>query len=110
MTQNEPPHSIEIEEGLIACCLADHSQISKVVGIGVSKDDFFAEANQIVWQCLMDRGDTGQREVDLIELQEALTDRGDLEEVGGLSALFRIEGRSHTGAQAKHYAKIILNK
>lgn len=102
------PHNQEAEEGVIACCLNDNTAYDTIATI-VQAQDFYFPRHQTIFSAISVLSNKGE-EFSEIELIEHLKKEGTDEEVGGLPAIFAIQGRVDTGIQAKSMARIVKEK
>ena len=104
------PHSSESEEVVIASCLLDeeggvYDEVSQIV----QASDFYAERNKIIFAAIGKIVADGQA-CSEISLMDYLEKDGSLEEIGGLQAIYYIQGRIETSVHAKYAAKIVKEK
>jgi replicative DNA helicase len=82
-----PPHAPDAERGVIGCCLEDSACLTvaqqKLVGGSAA---FYDLRHRMLFDALCEMEDRHQP-IDLITVQSHLRDRGQLEEVGGLTYL-----------------------
>ena len=105
------PHNIEAEEGLLAACLIDggHEVIILCIENHIVPDCFYKTQHQVIFAAiiaLFEKGDP----VDEILLYDYLVGEGLADEVGGIAAIYHIQGRIETPAHAKYYADIVHEK
>ena len=98
-----PPHSLEAEEYLLACCLLDGSDvISRCLEARIRPESFYLAAHGIVFERLLDLYNR-QMPVDVAVLAEDLKTIKQLEAVGGFAFLTQISSRIPTTAQAGYF-------
>ena len=99
-----PPHSIEAEESLLACCLIDGGDsISFARSNKITEESFYDPAHRILFEQLLKIADAGQP-LDVVVLAEELRKRNLLESVGGLVRLNQITDRAPTTAHRAYFA------
>jgi replicative DNA helicase len=103
------PHSLDAEEGLLACCLIDHDVIDRCQAARLTSEAFYSPAHQLVFDGLVAVFRRFSA-VDDIMLAEELKNRGQLDEIGGLPFLNRLTGRVETTAHANHFLDIVREK
>src|SRR5262249_12476840 len=104
-----PPHAIEAEMSLLGSMLIEPQVVGEVVQIVRSGDDFYKPANGAIFDAIVklyDRHST----LDLVQLNQALVDRGVLAEVGGDHYLISLVEAVPSAASAKHYARMVREK
>jgi replicative DNA helicase len=105
-----PPHNAEAERAVLSCMLRDNRVINDVVQILPTKEYFYADAHQKLFETIIQINDKGGKPVDLVTLGEALLQRGYVEDIGGLSYLGEIFDTSGSAANAEYYAQIVRDK
>lgn len=103
----KPPHSLEAEIGLIGSCLIDSDAISAATDI-VSQD-FSRSTNGAVWKAIKsisERGDV----IDIVSVGEELVRNGQLEDIGGYTALHDLVAQTPTSANVSYYASSVRTK
>lgn len=93
------------EMAVIAAVMVDPSVLPEVVDLLVP-DDFYTEANRIVWQAILDL-DLAGSSPDLVTVTNALSETGQLKKVGGASALAASVDTLPDVSHARHYATIV---
>jgi len=102
------PNSIEAEQGLLSICLMDEgAYLMKARSAGILPEAFFKASHQTIYSALLSLLNDG-RALDEILLLERLKAIGEDEKVGGLAAIYEIQGRAETPAHWKYFAGIVL--
>lgn len=104
-----PPQNREAEQSVLGSMLRDNNCIDTVLQI-VGKEDFYADANQKIFETMVALNDRGGHKVDVIILAEALKQRGWVEDVGGYTYLAELWDAAPTAANAEYYAQIVRDK
>jgi replicative DNA helicase len=99
------PSNREAEEALIGAVLIN-PEVYLDVAQFLSVDDFFIVRNQWVWDCFHHLSETRQP-IDLVTVTETLTNRGQLDEVGGQAYLISLVNRAPNAFHADSYGRII---
>ncbi|MGD9689003.1 MAG: replicative DNA helicase [Phycisphaerales bacterium] len=105
----EPPCAIEAEMSLLGSMILDPRVIGDVISVIRGADYFYEERHGIIFQTLVelfDKHHTG----DLVQLHQALVDRGALDTVGGTEYLAQLASDVPTAANAPHFARIVAEK
>ncbi len=105
-----PPHNAEAERAVLSCMLRDNRVINDVVQILSTKDYFYADAHQKLFETIIQLNDKGGQPVDLVTLWEALRQRGYVEDIGGNHYLAEIYDTSGSAANVEYYAHIVRDK
>ncbi|MDA0658121.1 MAG: replicative DNA helicase [Planctomycetota bacterium] len=101
----QPPYSLEAEMGVIGSIILLPEVCDDIATI-LRANDFFDEANSLLFECLMQLHDTGRR-IDTTLLVDELQKKGVYERIGGASHLGRVINSVATAANAVHYARIV---
>jgi replicative DNA helicase len=104
-----PPQNREAEQSVLGAMLRDNTCINDLVTL-LSRDDFYTDAHQKLFETIVSLYDRGGQPVDLVILAEALKQRGYLEDVGGYSYLAELWDASPSSANAEYYAQIVRDK
>ena len=102
------PHSIEAEQMLLGCIMAENKTWPIVGGI-LTTDDFYEPTHGRIWSVLKSRISRNHL-ADATTLWAAMGDDAGLKELGGLTYLARMVGISVAPRYAKDYADIIRDK
>jgi replicative DNA helicase len=100
-----PPHAQESEEGLLSCCLQDPQQVLPelaATAMGRQAGIFYDLRHQLIYQTILELWQE-QQPVDLITLSQRLTDRGQLEQVGGIASLSTLPDAAPSAANWSYY-------
>ena len=102
------PHSIEAEESLLSCCLIDSNEvIPRCIEGKITPASFYAPANRVIFEVLLDLYAKGTPSIDAGVLAEELKTRRQLDEIGGYPYLVQVSGRIPTTIHAKNYTEIV---
>ncbi|MBS0187068.1 MAG: replicative DNA helicase [Planctomycetes bacterium] len=104
-----PPHSLEAEMSLLGSILLDPRQLSDVLAIVRKPEEFYSEAHATIFRAVVevyDRFNSG----DLVQIVEAIKDKGQLEQVGGADYLVKLAESVPSAVNAPHYARIVAEK
>jgi len=103
-----PPSSQESEMALLGSMMLDPAIVPEVVST-VTPDDFDREAHATIFRAIRDnyaKAGSG----DLIQLNEMLRDRGELDPVGGVDYLVELVSHVPSSANWPHFARIVVQK
>jgi len=103
-----PPQSLEAEQAVLGAIILEGESITKAIEI-LSSDDFYREANRKIYLAMLELFDKNEP-IDLITITEHLKDKGELEEVGGLSYLSTLATVVPTSANIRYHAKLVREK
>lgn len=103
-----PPQNLEAEKGILGSLLLVPEMCDEVATI-VHADDFYADANQKLFNHLMAMHEKGSR-IDTVLLKERLKREGDFEAIGGAAYLAEVAQSVPYASNATYYAKIVRDK
>ena len=103
-----PPQSLEAEEAILGALLLDRGAIHEAMEL-LEPEQFYAPKNAEIYRAMVTLYQRGEA-VDLVTLSEELRKQGTLEAAGGASYLGSLQASVATGANVKHYAKIVIEK
>ncbi|MEX0717111.1 MAG: replicative DNA helicase [Planctomycetaceae bacterium] len=103
-----PPQNLEAERSVLGSCLLVNDAIDEVADL-IQADHFYSDAHRRIFATMFTLHETGRR-VDPVILAEALAQKGDLEEIGGLDRIHEILEAVPHAAHAKYYAGIVRDK
>ena len=104
----EPPHSEEAEKAVLSGILRVSDAYKKAQAI-VGPTDFYHERHRLVFAAMGGLHEVGSP-IDLITLQEALGQNGQLEAIGGVTYLSHLLGATPTAGHVRHHAQIVREK
>lgn len=103
-----PPQNIEAEQSVLGAILIDPDALFVVMET-LRPEDFYRPAHQKIFQAMCRLLEEGQP-VDLVTVTATLQDKGELEEVGGISYLSELATSVPTAANVHSYAQIVEEK
>jgi replicative DNA helicase len=104
-TPKLPPHNLEAEEAVNGSLLIDGRAIYQVVLL-LKPEDFFDEANRIIYQACLSLYSRGEA-IDQVTVAQELERWGKLEKCGGSAYLSHLVSIVPTPLDAKYYAQIV---
>lgn len=105
---NVPPHSIEAEQAVLGGIMLDNQQWDRV-SEHVIAEDFYSYAHRLIFQ-EMDMLARQNTPVDLITIDQALKNKGIIQEVGGFAYLAELSKNTPSAANIIAYADIVREK
>jgi replicative DNA helicase len=103
-----PPQNIDSEKAFLGSIMLRPGALHEVLDL-IAAQTFYAEKHRIIYQAMMElfiKGDP----IDLLSLSSRLTEKNQLEQVGGRSYLAELVNAVPSSANVKHYAEIIQKK
>ena len=101
-------YSREAEMACLGSMLLQKDIIPRIISI-LSSDDFFFEANKIIYKTILDI-DTRGDDIDLLTLQDELSRKGKIDSIGGVTYLTEIYKAVESPSNVITYAKIVKEK
>ena len=103
-----PPQNIEAEESIISAILIDNTALLDVIEI-LAPEDFYRTAHRKIYAAIIDLFDKTEP-IDSVTVANRLKEKGELDEIGGISYLSRLLDIAPPAVNAPHYAKIVHDK
>lgn len=103
--QRIPPQNLDAERAVLGAMLLEREAITRAVN-HLTADDFYARPHQLIFQAIL-RLYEQDVAVDPITLANELSQKGQLEAVGGEAYLSELVARIQTTANVEEYAKIV---
>ena len=102
------PHDDEAEKAVLGAIFIDPAAIADA-SAEVQPDDFYKRANQLVFQAMLDLSDR-EDAIDPLTLQDELTKKNQLDDIGGIAYVSELAMATPTAAHVNYYAKIVHRK
>lgn len=103
-----PPHNIDAEQSLLGAILISENIIYDVVDI-VSAEDFYRNDNKMIYESMLNLFSKNSP-INIITVCDVLSNKGQLDKVGGTAYLATIADEVPISANAVSYAKIVAEK
>ena len=103
-----PPQDIEAEKSVLGALMIDKNAISKVADI-LAIDDLYKTNHQLIYEVILELFSKNQP-IDILTVSSRLKEKGQLEEIGGISYLSELVNAVPSSSHITHYAKIINKK
>ncbi|RLK62820.1 replicative DNA helicase [Atopobacter sp. AH10] len=103
-----PPQNIEAEQSVLGSIFLDPDRVVGVLEY-LTVDDFYRKAHQQIFQAMLDLNDRDEA-IDLVTISNLLEEKGQLENVGGLTYLAELASSVPTAANIDYYAQIVNDK
>ena len=101
------PNDLEAEQSLLGCLFISQDACADVFPSLTAKD-FYSTAHQKIYQAMLDNYFKDVA-IDYVTVSSVLTNKGELEEVGGLAYITDLTNYVPSAANYKHYEEIIKN-
>jgi replicative DNA helicase len=108
MFDRVPPQNLEAEQAVLGAILLETEALITAME-RVRAEDFYSVSHQRIFDVIVALNEDNQP-IDLITLTARLQDRGQLEEVGGVSYMAKLAGAVPTAANVEYYAQIVEEK
>jgi replicative DNA helicase len=103
-----PPNNIDSERALLGSIMLRPEAIHEIMDI-IRADAFYSEKHRIIFQSMNELFHKSEP-IDLLTLTARLTEKNQLEQVGGSSYLTELVSLVPSSANAEHYAGIVQKK
>ena len=103
-----PPHSQDAEKSTLGSMLLDDEAIYKANEI-LDSNCFYWESHKLTFEVITELNNNN-KPADLVTVNQALRDKGQLEEVGGASYITSLANAVPTAANVEYYANIVKEK
>ncbi len=103
-----PPHSQEAEQAVLGGLLLNNEAWDEVAE-RVGPKDFYRKEHRLIFQ-VVDQLVEEEKPCDLVTVSQALTHRGELEDVGGMSYLSELARNTPSAANINAYADIVRER
>jgi len=105
----EPPVALEAEMGLLGAIIWDPKVVGDVIGVVRNGEDFSSPRHGRIYDAIVEIYDR-HATVDLVLLNQLLTDRGLVDAVGGLDYIVQLAEGVPSAANAVHWARVVREK
>ena len=103
-----PPQAVEVEAAVLGALLLDQDAISQVIDI-IDATDFYRDAHRKIFQAIISLFERNEP-TDLITLTTELSNRKQLNDLGGAFYLAGLADNVSTAANAEYHANIVHEK
>jgi len=102
-----PPQNLEAEESVLGAMMVSEAAIEPVIlDVRLRADDFYRDRHRTIYQTILELRESDGA-VDVLTLTEALSQRGELDAVGGRDLVASLAARVPAAGNARHYARIV---
>jgi len=108
ITDRLPPQNIEAEQSVLGCLMLDKDAIFQIADI-LKPADFYKPVHQFIYQAMLKLYER-REPIDVLSLSNRLTEKKQLEEIGGHAYLTDLVNTVPTAAYVKSYADIVSRK
>lgn len=105
----ELPHNQEAEQAILGALLIYPKAMQEVKDKDLSRDDFYVEAHQRIFDAMLDVMGLGMG-IDPTTLVAKLQDKGEIALVGGVEYILLLSDSSASSANAGYYIEIVKTK
>src|SRR3954469_9546936 len=101
------PHDLEAEMSVLgAILISDRTLYALVIEEGLKPDDFYRERHRVIYDAML-RLYHENEPIDVVTVADSLKQRGQLEDIGGRSAIDGLAGAPPSVSGARRYARIV---
>ena len=102
------PHDLVAEQSLLGAVFISPDAIISLAD-ELTPDDFYKPANKIVFKTMLSLLEKGEP-IDATTMVSALTDQGDISNIGGINYVVELVNSTPTSKNVEHYAKLVKEK
>jgi replicative DNA helicase len=103
------PFSEDAEKGVLCSMLLNATEVSDLCRTFLREGAFYIPAHELVYNLILELVD-GKKPIDFITLRQALKDRNQLEEIGGVEYVSDLYSFVPSAANAEYYIAIVREK
>lgn len=103
-----PPQAVEIEEAVLGAMLIEHEAATIALQL-LSPDDFYRTSHRMIFEAIHELYER-DNPMDLLTVETALRDKGQLDQIGGITALSDLTRSVSSSANIDYHSKIIQEK
>lgn len=103
-----PPHNLEAEQSILGGLMVDPYAWDQVSSV-LSENDFYKASHRKIYSAIAELQAKSQP-VDIITVSNLLTDKKDIDAIGGPAYLAEVMNATPTAAHIESYAKIVQEK
>ena len=107
-TDRLPPQNLEAEASVLGGLMLDPDSIIKISDT-LTADDFYNPHHREIFSAMLDLFDS-RSSIDVLTVSNKLTDKGKLENIGGMAYLTSLVNNTPSATHVVHYSKIIQKK
>lgn len=105
----QPPYAMEAEMALLGSIILDWQVTADVIELLAGPEDFYKPTHAAIYEVLLELYEEHQS-IDMVQINQKLTDRKQLEAVGGLEYLLDLVDGVPSATDAHLYARIVRDK
>ncbi|RVU71501.1 MULTISPECIES: replicative DNA helicase [Lactobacillus] len=102
------PHDSDAEKAVLGAIFIDPEAVAEADAV-VQPEDFYERANRYIFQAMLDLSDRGDV-IDPLTLQDELTKKNQLEDIGGIAYVSQLAISTPTAEHVTYYAQIVHRK
>lgn len=103
-----PPANIEAEQAILGCLMLDPNALGRIVNL-LPVEAFFIRAHQKIYSSCLELREKGKPN-DYLHLLDWLTEKNQIDEVGGSTVLATLLNRTVSAVNVDHYAELVYDK
>lgn len=103
-----PPHDLDTEKALLGALMINQGAVYEVADI-VRIDSFYAKKHATIFDAMLSLYQKGEP-IDVVTVAAKLSERKQLQDVGGRAYLSELAGSAASPGSAAHYAQVVQTK
>jgi len=102
------PHDLVAEQSVLGAVFISPETMTSLAD-ELTPEDFYKPANKIVFKTMLSLLEKGEP-IDATTMVSALTNQGQIKEIGGLNYVVELVNSTPTSKNVEHYAKLVKEK
>lgn len=108
LTDQTPPQNIEAEQAVLGAVFLKSDALVEAMEY-LEPEDFYQRRHQLIFAAMVDLNDKDEA-IDIVTIQDNLTSKNQMDDIGGVSYIVELAGSVPTAANVQYYAKIVEEK
>ncbi len=106
-----PPHSLEAERGLLACCIMGQSDVVPAIAERIRDLEVWYDIRHVpIWRSIVAMHAEGRAPLDVMSVVQRLKDNGRLDQAGGMPYIAELPDASPSSSNWSYYVEIVMQK
>ncbi len=99
--------SKEAEQSLLGACMLEETAYDAIQEVGVTREDFHSAQHKAIWEAIDHLAGQG-KDIDIVTVVERLSDKGQVQDAGGIEYVSWLVDATPNAENAKSYAEIVF--
>ncbi len=103
-----PPHNLDAEQSVLGALMLDRDAIVAIADI-INPEDFYKSTHGIIYSAILELYEKNEP-IDVLSLSNRLTEKKELDTVGGATYLASLANMVPSASNIRHYANVVKKK